>query len=117
LTVVGYSVNDTIVIYDRIRENLGSHPGRDLSRNVTISLNETLIRSINTSLVTMLSLLGILISGSAGIWDFAVAMAVGVLSATFSSTFVSSSSVVWTENFRKWWNDRQGAKVVAATTK
>ena len=110
LTVIGYSVNDTIVIYDRIRENLQAHPGRDLAANVTVSLNETLIRSLNTSLVTVLSLLGILFSGSSSIWDFAMGMLVGVVSATFSSTFVSSSGVVWTENFRKAWDEKQRAK-------
>lgn len=100
LTVVGYSVNDTIVIYDRIRENLLSHAKRGLSQNINTSLNETLSRTINTSVTTMLALSGILIFGTGQIWNFAMAMALGVLIATLSSTFVASSFVIWTEKLQ-----------------
>lgn len=104
LTVVGYSVNDTIVIYDRIRENLLAHPKRGLSQNINTSLNETLSRTINTSVTTILALSGILVFGTGQIWNFAMAMALGVMVATLSSTFVASSFVIWTEKlqlFRK----------------
>ena len=100
LTVVGYSVNDTIVIYDRIRENLLSHAKRGLSQNINTSLNETLSRTINTSVTTMLALSGILIFGTGQIWNFAMAMALGVLIATLSSTFIASSFVIWTEKLQ-----------------
>ena len=100
LTVVGYSVNDTIVIYDRIRENLTGHAKRGLRQNINISLNETLSRTINTSLTTMLALSGILIFGTGQIWNFAMAMALGVLVATLSSTFVASSFVIWSEKIQ-----------------
>ncbi|MGE0174233.1 MAG: protein translocase subunit SecD [Oligoflexales bacterium] len=101
LTAIGYSVNDTIVIYDRIRENLVINPRRTLSDNVNISLNETLSRSINTSILTMLSLIGILVFTTSQIWDFAAAMAVGIVSATISSTYVASSFLVWSEDFKR----------------
>ena len=107
LTVVGYSVNDTIVIYDRIRENLVLHPRRSLRENINFSLNETLSRTINTSVTTIVSLIGILIFGTGQIWSFAMAMGVGVLVATFSSTFIASSFVLWLEN---WKNKKMTAK-------
>ncbi|RYZ55709.1 MAG: protein translocase subunit SecD, partial [Proteobacteria bacterium] len=67
LTIVGYSVNDVIVIYDRIRENLAAHPNRTLRENINVALNETLSRSINTSVASMVSLFGIFFFGSAQI--------------------------------------------------
>lgn len=100
LTVVGYSVNDTIVIYDRIRENMHSHTGLSLKENINHSLNETLSRTINTSLTTVVSLVGILIYAAGDIWYFAMAMALGVVIATFSSTFIASSFIVWSEKWR-----------------
>jgi protein-export membrane protein SecD/preprotein translocase SecF subunit len=99
LTVAGYTVNDTVVIYDRIRENLINHPGRPLRVNVNTAVNETLTRSLNTSISTLLSLIGIIVFASGSIWNFAVAMAVGVVAATFSSTFLATICVVW---FEKW---------------
>ncbi|MBP6218094.1 MAG: protein translocase subunit SecD [Oligoflexales bacterium] len=101
LTAVGYSINDTIVIYDRIRENLHDHPNRSLVDNVNISLNETLARSINTSLSTALSLVGMLVFSTGQIWTFAMAMLIGIISATLSSTFVSSGCVVGVEKWKK----------------
>ena len=101
LTVVGYSVNDTIVIYDRIRENLTSHPRRPIAENINLSINETLVRSINTSLTTALSLVGILIFASGQIWDFAMAMTVGIVVATLTSIFIASIFVLWTDHFQK----------------
>ena len=100
LTVVGYSVNDTIVIYDRIRENITGNAKRGLSQNINISLNETLSRTINTSVTTILALSGILVFGTGQIWNFAMAMALGVLVATLSSTFVASSFVIWSEKLQ-----------------
>jgi preprotein translocase SecF subunit len=101
LTVVGYSVNDTIVIYDRIRENMHNHPRRTLADNINMSINETLSRSINTSMTIVLSLVGILIFGTGQIWNFAMAMTIGVIVATISSIFIASSFVLWIEYWRK----------------
>ena len=101
LTVVGYSVNDTIVIYDRIRENILGNPKRGLYDNINLALNETLPRTINTSITTVIALIGILVFGTGQIWNFALAMTVGVIVATLTSMFMASSFVYWTEEFRK----------------
>ena len=101
LTVVGYSVNDTIVIYDRIRENMALHPKTPLPKVINNSLNETLARTINTSVTTMLALFGILLFASGQIWNFAAALFIGVIAATLSSQFLASSFVLWLEHWRK----------------
>jgi protein-export membrane protein SecD/preprotein translocase SecF subunit len=101
LTVVGYSVNDTIVIYDRIRENLTLNARRSLIDNINVSLNETLTRTLNTSVTTVAALCGILIFSSGQLWTFAMAMSIGVIVATISSAFVASSFLVWSEKFKK----------------
>jgi protein-export membrane protein SecD/preprotein translocase SecF subunit len=101
LTVVGYSVNDTIVIYDRIRENLTLHAKRSLFDNINFSLNETLSRTINTSVTTVIALIGILVFGSGQIWNFAAAMTLGVIAATLSSQFLASSFVLWLEKWKR----------------
>jgi protein-export membrane protein SecD/preprotein translocase SecF subunit len=101
LTIVGYSVNDVIVIYDRIRENIQAHARRSLLENVNISLNETLSRSINTSFATMFSLIGILVFGTDQILNFAIAMFIGIIAATISSTFVATTGLLLFENWQK----------------
>lgn len=95
LTGIGYSVNDVIVVYDRIRENIQTHPRRTLRENINISLNETLSRTINTSVATNLSLVGMLIFGTGAIWNFAAAMSIGIITATLTSNLVGSSYLVW----------------------
>lgn len=100
LTGIGYSVNDVIVVFDRIRENITNHPARPFRDNINISLNETLSRTINTSLVTSLSLVGILIFGSGSIWNFSAAMFLGILGATLTSNFVGSSYLMWFDQIK-----------------
>ena len=97
LTVVGYSVNDTIVIYDRIRENKKTHKGRALRDIINLSINEMLGRTILTSGATALSLLGLLIYGVGTIWDFAAAMLVGIVSGTYSTWYIASPMTIWME--------------------
>ena len=109
LTAVGYSVNDTIVIYDRIRKNLVDKPRQSMTQNINLSLNETLTRTINTSITTVLALTGILVFGSAQIWNFAAAMTAGVIAATLSSTFIASTLLLWFEQLRKSRASRQTA--------
>ncbi|MDA9951152.1 protein translocase subunit SecD [Oligoflexaceae bacterium] len=109
LTVVGYSVNDTIVIYDRIRENLVLFPKRKLADNINFSLNECLSRTINTSVTTIVALIGILIFGTSQIWNFAAAMVIGVIAATITSNFMASSFVLWFEMWRKNQATKKGA--------
>ncbi|MCF0243852.1 MAG: protein translocase subunit SecDF [Bacteroidaceae bacterium] len=90
LTVIGYSINDKVVVFDRIRENLKLYPKRDLQVNFNNSLNETLARTINTSLSTLLVLLCIFILGGDSIRSFSFAMILGVVFGTLSSIFVSA---------------------------
>ena len=100
LTGIGYSVNDVIVVFDRIRENVELHPTRTFKENINISLNETLSRTINTSVVTSLSLVGLLLFGVGSIWNFAAAMTVGILCATLTSNLVGSSYLLWFDVIR-----------------
>jgi preprotein translocase subunit SecF len=98
LTVVGFSVNDTVVIYDRIRENLKLHPERHISGVVDESVNQTLARSVNTSLTTTLPLLAIVLFGGQTLKFFALAMIVGFLAGVYSSIFVASTLLtLWRE--------------------
>ncbi len=96
LTVIGYSVNDTVVVYDRMRENQHKYKGRDLAGVVNLSINEMLGRTILTSGVTALSLVGLIVfARGTAVWDFAVAMGVGILSGTYSTWYIASPMTIW----------------------
>lgn len=97
LTVVGYSVNDTVVVYDRIRENQGKLKGKRLGDIVNISINEVLGRTFLTSFATALSLIGLLVFGVGTIFDFAMAMAIGIISGTYSTWFIAAPMTIWLE--------------------
>jgi len=90
LTIVGYSMNDTVVIYDRIRENLNKYNRLNISEIADLSINDTLARTIITSLTTLLALLSIFILGGEILRGFSFAMILGVLIGTYSSIFVAS---------------------------
>ena len=90
LTIVGYSMNDTVVIYDRIRENLGKYHKLNISEIANLSINETLARTIITSVTTLLALVSIFILGGEILRGFSFAMILGVLVGTYSSIFVAS---------------------------
>ena len=90
LTVIGYSINDKVVVFDRIRENLGLYKKRDFFTIFNNSLNETLARTVNTSLTTLIVLLCIFILGGDSIRSFAFAMILGVVFGTLSSIFVAA---------------------------
>ena len=90
LTIVGYSMNDTVVIYDRIRENLGKFHKLDINDIANLSINETLARTIITSVTTLLALFSIFILGGEILRGFSFAMILGVLIGTYSSIFVAS---------------------------
>lgn len=95
LTILGYSVNDTIVVYDRVRENLlRSHRKEEFEITVNRSLNETLGRSINTSLTVMITLAAIVIFGGESIRYFGVALLAGVTFGTYSSIYIASALLV-----------------------
>jgi preprotein translocase SecF subunit len=90
LTIVGYSMNDTVVIYDRIRENLNKYNKISISQISNISINETLSRTVITSITTLLALVSIFILGGEILKGFSFAMILGVLIGTYSSIFVAS---------------------------
>jgi len=90
LVVFGYSVNDSVVVFDRIRENLLKGAGKNYFDTVNISLNQTLKRSLNTSLTTLLVLLSIFFFGGTALHFFALALIIGIVSGTYSSFFLAS---------------------------
>ncbi len=95
LTVIGYSMNDTVVVYDRIRENLGKHRGKSFWQIINLSVSETLSRTILTSGATMLSMLAFFFYGTGVIKDFALAMVVGIVAGTYSSIYVAAPLTEW----------------------
>ncbi|MGR3274634.1 protein translocase subunit SecF [Acaryochloris marina NIES-2412] len=95
LTIIGFSVNDTVVIYDRVRENLKYGAKRSISETVDIAVNQTLGRSINTSLTTGLPLIGIYIFGGETLKDFALTLIVGFAAGAYSSIFIASTLLAW----------------------
>ena len=90
LTAIGYSINDKVVIFDRIRENFKLYPKRDIQRLFNDSLNQTLARTINTSISTLIVLLAIFIFGGDNIRSFSFAMILGVVGGTLSSLFIAA---------------------------
>jgi preprotein translocase subunit SecF len=95
ITVVGYSMNDTVVVYDRIRENLGRHRGKSFSQLINMSVSETLSRTILTSGATLLSMLGLFFYGTGIIKDFMLALLVGIVAGTYSSIYVAAPLTEW----------------------
>ena len=100
LTIIGYSINDNVVIFDRIREYKALYPKRDLKQNINEALNSTLSRTINTSVSTLVVLLSIAIFGGESIRGFAVALTLGVLVGTYASLFIGTP-VMYDLNMKK----------------
>jgi preprotein translocase subunit SecF len=94
LTVIGYGVNNIIVVFDRIRENRGRHINASLDTVVNISITETLTRSLNTSLTTLFVLLALFLFGGSTIHNFVLALIVGVVACAYSSLFIASQLLV-----------------------
>jgi preprotein translocase subunit SecF len=103
LTVIGYSINDTIVIYDRIRENMQRMRDTGLAHLINVSTTQTLSRTIITSSVTMLSIVGFFIWGTPVIQDIVFALAIGFLSGTYSTIYIAAPFTEWMDRrfFRK----------------
>lgn len=101
LTVIGFSVHDTIVVFDRIRENLLKNVGKKFSDIVNVSVIQTLGRSLNTSLTVVFVLFAMLIFGGESIRWFVVALLIGIISGTYSSIFNASALLAW-------WEERLG---------
>tara|TARA_E500000178_G_scaffold232491_1_gene228993 strand:+ start:767 stop:1660 length:894 start_codon:yes stop_codon:yes gene_type:complete len=102
LTIVGYSINDTVVIYDRIRENLKKDENSNLIGILNISINETLPRTLKTSLTTLLALIAIYIFGGEILRGFSFALIWGVIIGTYSSIFIASPILLILKVKRNW---------------
>ena len=94
LIVAGYSVNDTIVVFDRIRENVSRHPDRELAPMVNLSIMESMGRSLNTSITTLVVLLAMLFIGGTSIRELLLVLAIGAVAGTYSSIFIASQYLV-----------------------
>lgn len=103
LTIIGFSVNDTVVIYDRIRETGQIEPEAEMNQVVDDAVNQTLTRSINTTLTTVLPLLAILLFGGDTLKEFAFALMIGFILGAYSSIFLASTLLAW-------WRERQEAR-------
>ena len=100
LTIIGYSLNDTIIVFDRIRENLRKSRKRDFAEVINSSINQTLSRTILTSGTTLIVITALFILGGGVIHDFAFALMVGVVVGTYSSIFVASPILIaWEARF------------------
>ncbi|AFY75578.1 MAG: protein translocase subunit SecF [Hydrococcus sp. C42_A2020_068] len=106
LTIIGFSVNDTVVIYDRIRDNLVQFPDLSINETVDNAVNQTLGRSINTTLTTLLPLVAIFFLGGETLKYFALALIVGFIAGAYSSIFIASTLLAW-------WRNRQPKSAVA----
>ena len=111
LTILGYSMQDTIIIFDRIRENMRNYPSMEFRELCNLSLTQTLTRSINTVLTVVITLLTLIIFGGESIRDFSVALAGGVVSGAYSSIFIATPIVIL---FRR--HEPQRVKSIAEIT-
>jgi preprotein translocase subunit SecF len=94
LTIIGYSNNDTIIVYDRIRETMKAYPNRSLEENINRSINDTLSRTILTSVFTLFVVTALMVFGGGVIHDFAFTMFIGIIVGTYSSIFIASPILI-----------------------
>jgi preprotein translocase subunit SecF len=99
LTIIGYSVNDTVIVYDRIRENLGKGKWPDLEKVMNMSINQTMSRTIITSFTTFLAIFPLTFLGGGTIQDFAITMCFGIVFGTYSSVFVATPLTLYLDRF------------------
>ena len=114
LTIIGYSINDTIVIFDKIRENLRLRKKETLEELTNKSILQTMTRSLNTVITTLLAVFALFFFGGASIRDFSLALIIGLTTGTYSSIFIASP--IWLE-WRMWDRARQQRQAAAARTK
>ena len=95
LAIIGYSLNDTIVVFDRVRENFRVLRKASLIENINISTTQTLLRTMATSISTLLAIAALLIFGGDNLWGFSIALFVGVLAGTYSSIYISNVVLIW----------------------
>ena len=109
LTIVGYSLNDTVVVFDRVRENLGKYKKLELQQVLNLSINETIIRTVMTSVTTLIALISLFILGGDVIRGFVFAMIWGVIVGTYSSVFIASNILLRLGVKRDWSKPSAGA--------
>ncbi|MEM6904548.1 MAG: protein translocase subunit SecF, partial [Pseudomonadota bacterium] len=102
LTIVGYSLNDTVVVFDRVRENLRKYKKLSLGELLNLSVNETLSRTVMTSVTTLVALMAMFLLGPAVIQGFTFAMIWGILIGTYSSIFIAAATLLWLGVRRDW---------------
>lgn len=95
LAIIGYSLNDTIVVFDRIRENFRFLRNTSLIDNINISTTQTLLRTLATSISTLLAVGSLLVFGGDNLWGFALALFIGIIAGTYSSIYISSIALIW----------------------
>lgn len=101
LTILGFSVHDTIVVFDRVRENIIQNSDSDFEQTINRSVNQTIIRSLNTSITTLFVLLALYLFGGESIKMFVLAMILGIITGTYSSIFIASPLLVFWQKLRK----------------
>ena len=109
LTIIGFSVNDTVVIYDRVRETLQFYPEKHINDVVDEAVNQTLMRSLNTTITTILPLVAIFFLGGETLKFFALALIIGFISGAYSSIFIASTLLAW-------WREKTGRAILATVT-
>jgi len=95
LTILGYSINDKVVVFDRIRENREKHKGMSLSELINLSINETLARTLITGVSVLAALLVMVLFGGDVLEGFAFTMFIGIVIGTYSSIYIAASFVIW----------------------
>ncbi|MEM9234315.1 MAG: protein translocase subunit SecF, partial [Pseudomonadota bacterium] len=113
LTIIGYSMNDTVVVYDRIRENLRKYKKMPLHELIDMSINQTLARTIMTSVTTLLALFALFVFGGDVLRGFSFALIWGVVIGTYSSVFIASPILLRTGVKRDWSKEGAASKAVA----
>ena len=117
LTLVGYSMNDTIVIFDRIREMMKMKRREPLEKISNDAINQTLSRTIITSGLTFLTVVALVIFGGEVLKSFSWCLFIGIIIGTYSSIYIASPFMLWWEGpLKDWWKNRQGGTVNAAST-
>ena len=95
LALIGYSLNDTIVVFDRIRENFRVLRKAELIENINISTTQTLLRTLATSVSTLLAIIALMLFGGENLWGFSLALFIGVTAGTYSSVYIASTLLIW----------------------
>ncbi|EIK53450.1 preprotein translocase subunit SecF [Stutzerimonas stutzeri TS44] len=95
LAIIGYSLNDTIVVFDRIRENFRMLRKTGLIENINISTTQTLLRTTATSVSTLLAVVALMLFGGESLWGFSLALIIGIVAGTYSSVYIASTLLVW----------------------